>query len=105
MIAVALTCLERCGAWREGAANDRLAVLAQHLHVDVRAMPVLLQQALGRNCTLLLVDPGPGLREAADSGVAAENPGVLVQRMPEQQCQAGDQCNGEPEGCENAPEQ
>ncbi len=104
-LAILMARFEGGGAGREGAADDWLAVFRQHLYIDPCTMAMLFQQALCSQRALALVDLGPGFGETLQRRVAAENPGVLVQRMAEQHGQAGNQCNGQPEGCEYAPEQ
>ncbi len=97
--------LEGGSAGGEGTADDRLAVFRQYLYIDPCTMAVLFEQPLSGQRALALVDFGPGLGQALQGGMPTENPGILVQCMAEQHRQAGDQRNGQPEGCEYAPEQ
>ena len=54
---------------------------------------------------LLLVELGPEFRQLTDSRVMADDPGVLIERTPQQHGQPGDQGDGQPETGEDAPEQ
>ncbi len=102
---VLMACFKGCGAVGKGATDDRLAIFSQYLDIDAGAVAVLLEQPLRGNWPLSLIDLGPGLGEALQRRMTTENPGILIQRVAEQHGQAGHQCDGQPERCENAPEQ
>jgi len=104
-LAILMACFEGGGAGGKGAANDRLAVLGEHLHIDARAVPVLFEQTLCGQRALAFVDFRPGFGKTLQRRVTAENPGVLVQRVAKQHRQAGNQRDGQPECREYAPEQ
>ncbi|MNT92464.1 hypothetical protein D3C72_2337530 [compost metagenome] len=65
----------------------------------------LLQQQLGGLFTTFFVALRPLLRQVTQARMATENPGVLVQHVPEQNRQAGNQRDGQPEAGQDAPEQ
>ncbi|MCY1538371.1 hypothetical protein D9M68_739070 [compost metagenome] len=102
---IGLARLEGCRARRKSAFDQGLAVVADHLHVDAEVFLALLKKCLGGARALFLVALCPGLGQAIQGGMPAENPGVLVQRAAEQHGQPGNQGDGQPEAGEDAPEQ
>lgn len=105
VLAVILPSFEGGSALREGATHYRLAAFIQHLHVDVILALALLQQVLGGVFALRFVELGPLFGQVVEAGVAAENPGILVEHMPKQDRQPGNQGDGQPETGQDAPEQ
>ena len=65
----------------------------------------LLQQFLGGVLALCFVELGPLFGQVAETGMAAENPGILVKHVPKQDRQPGNQGDGQPETGQDAPEQ
>ncbi|MNR64185.1 hypothetical protein D3C85_1867440 [compost metagenome] len=65
----------------------------------------MFQVVLGIFRPLLLIALGPVLGQGVEARVAAENPGVLVQHVAEQDRQPGNQGDGQPETGQDAPEQ
>ena len=92
-------------AAREGALDQRLAVLAKHLHIDALLLAELFEEVLGRLGALAFVAPGPFGSQLLDDRMPTEDPGVLIQGAAEQQGQPGDQGDGQPEAGKDAPEQ
>ena len=105
VLAVILARFESGGAAREGAAHHRLAAFIQHLYVDVVLAFALLQQILGRVLALGFVELGPLFGQVIEAGVTAENPGILIEHVPKQDRQPGNQGDGQPETGQDAPEQ
>jgi len=97
VLAVFLSGFEGGGAARKGTEHYGLAAFVKHLYVDVVLALALLQQFLGGVLALGLIELRPFLREVIEPGVAAENPGVLVEHMPKQDRQPGNQGDGQPE--------
>jgi len=104
-LAVVLSGFKGGGAAREGATHHWLAAFVQHLHVEVILALALLQQFLGSIFALGFVELGPLFGQVFEARVPAENPGVLIEHMPKQDRQPGNQGDGKPETGQDAPEQ
>ncbi|CAG8867751.1 hypothetical protein PS627_02588 [Pseudomonas fluorescens] len=102
---IVLTGLEGRRAAREGTGHHGFATVVEHLHVDLETLPAALEKVLGRFDTLLFVVLGPAAGQGIEPGMAAEDPGVLVQHVAKQDRQPGDQGDGQPEAGQDAPEQ
>ena len=90
---------------REGAGHHGFATVVEHLHVDLVAVFAPFQEVLCRIQAFLLVMPGPLAGQGIQARVTAEDPGVLVEHVAQQDRQACDQGNGQPETGQDAPEQ
>lgn len=104
-MALMLAGFEGGGAAREGATHHRVAALVEHLHIDVVLAFALLQQILGGVLALGFITLGPFFGQVVEAGMAAENPGVLVEHMPKQDRQPGNQGDSQPETGKDAPEE
>ncbi|MNT45485.1 hypothetical protein D3C72_1820710 [compost metagenome] len=104
-VVVVPTRLEGCRTTREGARNHGFAAVVEYLYVNVVVAFASFQKVLRRIRPLLFVALGPFLRQGIEARVTAEDPGILVQHVPEQDRQACDQGNGQPETGQDAPEQ
>ncbi|MNF85290.1 hypothetical protein D3C84_676780 [compost metagenome] len=102
---ILLARLEGGGAAREGAFHHRLAGVVENLHVDPRAVAEVLQVALGVIRALVLVTLHHALGQPLEGWVVAEDPGVLVEGAAQQDGQAGHQGQGQPERCQDSPEE
>ncbi len=103
-VVVTLARLEGRGPAREGSRHHGIAVLVEYLDIDVILAPALFQVILGILGAIFFVALGPGLGEGVDARMATENPGVLVQHVPEQQREPGDERDGKPEAGKDPPE-
>ncbi|MNE54256.1 hypothetical protein D3C80_1490210 [compost metagenome] len=83
-LVILLACLEGGGAGWEGASDQGLAVVVEHLHVEARGLLALLEKGLGGAGAPFFIKLGPGFGQTFQGRVLAENPGVLVQRPPQQ---------------------
>ena len=104
-LVIVLTRLEGGRTAREGPGHHGLATVVEHLHVDLVAILASFQKVLRRIQAFLLVMLGPLAGQGIQARVAAEDPGVLVEHVPEQDRQAGDQGDGKPEAGQDTPEQ
>ena len=105
LVALMLSRFEGGGTAREGATYHRVAAFVEYLHIDVVLALALLQQVLGRILALGFVALGPFLGQVSEAGVTAENPGILVEHMPKQDRQPGNQGDGQPKTGKDAPEE
>ncbi|VVO42891.1 hypothetical protein PS712_06059 [Pseudomonas fluorescens] len=104
-VIVVLSCFERRGTAREGAADYRVAAFVEHLNVDVILAFAFLKKLLGRILALGFVGLGPLFSQGVEARVAAENPRILVEHVPQQNGQASNQSDGQPEAGQDTPEQ
>jgi hypothetical protein len=102
---IVVASLEGRRARREGAVDQGLAFFVEDLDVHPVALLALLQKLLGGFRAIALVELAPQFGDILQRRMAAEYPGVLVQRPAQQHGQAGDQGDGQPEAGEDAPEQ
>ncbi|BAQ73305.1 deoxyguanosinetriphosphate triphosphohydrolase [Pseudomonas sp. Os17] len=104
-VVVVLPGLEGGGAARESPAYHRVAALIEDLDIDVVLALALLEDVLGGVFALGFVGLRPLRGEAVEPRMATEDPGVLVEHVPEQDRQPGNQGDGQPETGQDAPEQ
>ncbi|MNS98945.1 hypothetical protein D3C72_1333280 [compost metagenome] len=104
-LVIVLACLEGRRTAREGAGHHGFATVVEHLHVDLVAVLAPFQEVLCRSQAFLFVMLGPLAGQGIQARVAAEDPGVLVEHMAQQDRQARDQGDGQPETGQDAPEQ
>ncbi|MCY1180237.1 hypothetical protein D9M73_206680 [compost metagenome] len=104
-LVVVLARFEGCRTAWKGTGHHGLTAIVEHLHVDLVAVLASFQKVLGRLQAFLLIVLGPLAGQGIQARVAAEDPGVLVEHVPQQDRQACDQGDGQPETGQDAPEQ
>src|SRR5471032_1133437 len=105
MIIVILSRFEGGRTARECATHYRVATFVEHLNVDVILAFALFKDVLGGLFALGLVGLRPLFSQGVEPRMMAENPGVLVEHMPEQNGQPCNQSDSQPEAGQNTPEQ
>ncbi|CEL28135.1 hypothetical protein SRM1_01469 [Pseudomonas fluorescens] len=104
-VIVVLAGFEGSGTTGEGAAHDRVTAFVQHLNIDVVLAFALLEDLLSGFLALCFVALRPLSREGVETRMATEDPRVLIEHVPQQNGQPCNQSDGQPEACENTPEQ
>ena len=77
----------------------------EHLNVAVILAFALFEDVLRGFFALGFVGLRPFCRQRVEAGMAAENPRVLIEHVPEQNRQPGYQSDGQPEARKKPPEQ
>ncbi len=104
-VIVVLARLKGRRTFGKGTAHHRIAAFVKHLNVDVILAFALLENVLGGVFTLTFVGLRPLFGQRVEARVAAENPGVLVEHVPEQDGKPCNQSDGQPEAGQDTPEQ
>src|SRR5471030_1271224 len=83
-IIIVLPSFKRCGPTWESAAHHRVAALVEYMNVDVILAFALFQDGLCSVFALGFVSLRPLFGQGVEARVAAENPRVLVEHVPQQ---------------------
>ncbi|MNY26612.1 hypothetical protein D3C86_1604710 [compost metagenome] len=102
---IGTTCFECGGTARKGAGDHGVAIFIEHLHVDVKTPPTFLEKFLRIFGAIAFITFGPRLGQGVEARMTAENPRILVEHVPEQDRQPGNERDGQPEAGKDAPEQ